>query len=513
MPPAPHTRPARLALTGIIGSLVLLAALGLLGPSWVVPYLRSAAPWPPYFLKYHPRPGTVSCLAWLAVLLGAVGLIAGLIAVRRGWRPWRLLLAGSVVAVLLFLLLPPIGSTDMLDYASYGRIAALGHDPYQMTPAQLRRTGDPVGRVAPRAWEHVPSVYGPLATASELAASKLAGTSAARTVFWLKLWNALAFLAVVLALDRSCRSDPARRSRVHLLWSANPLMLLAVMAGGHVDGIGAACGVLALLAFRKPGFRPALLAGALAGLATAVKAPFALFGLGLAISAIRSPRELAGLAAGGAAIVLPSYLLAGQRAIQTVTRTAARAATPYEPWGALYRLDGWFRHDGRLDLLALAVTIGLAVVLLRCLPDGPPDLAAVRPTLAATLAWLVCSPQQRPWFDAMIFPLLALMPVTSLDWVVVARGAIGAAAELPGLAIFSRRPVWLRHTMHFQVLYEAPIALTVVALVLVWLCLTGRLRASPTGAPTDTPPDDTDGPDQERVSAARRRSSVQSSPT
>jgi len=505
MPPALSTRPARLALTGITGSLALLAAVGVLGSSWAVPYLRTAAPWPPYFLAVHPSPAMVSCLAWLAVLLGAVGLVAGLIAVRGGWRPWRLLIGGSVVAAVLFLLLPPIGSTDMLDYASYGRIAALGHDPYQMTPEQLRRTGDLIGKVAPRAWEHVPSVYGPLATASELAASKLAGTSAARTVFWLKFWNALAFLAVVLALDRVCRSDPARRARAHLLWSANPLMLLAVLAGGHVDGLGAAFGVLSLLAFRKPGFRTALLAGALAGLATAIKAPFALFGLGLAISAIRSPRALTGLAAGGAAIVLPSYLLAGHRAVQSVARTAARAATSYEPWGVVYRADHWFRHDGRLDLLALGVTIVLAVVLLRCLPEGPPGLAAIRPTLAVTLAWLVCSPQQRPWFDAMIFPLLALMPATALDWVVVARAAIGAAAELPGVAMGVHRPPWLKQAMHVQVGYEAPAALTVVALVLVWLCLTGRLRASP--------PDDPDQPGQGPGSAARRRSSVQSSPT
>ena len=72
--------------------------------------------------------------------------------------------------------------------------------------------------------------YGPAATATEAAASGLAGDSPARTIFWLKVWNALAYLGVVLALDRAVRSDAARRVRAHLMWSVNPLMLFAMVA-------------------------------------------------------------------------------------------------------------------------------------------------------------------------------------------------------------------------------------------------------------------------------------------
>ena len=52
------------------------------------------------------------------------------------------------------------------------------------------------------------SVYGPVATAAEWGAAELGGTSLARITFWLKLEEALAFGAVILALDRLLRADP-----------------------------------------------------------------------------------------------------------------------------------------------------------------------------------------------------------------------------------------------------------------------------------------------------------------
>src|SRR5258707_15189465 len=105
-----------------------------------------------------------------------------------------------------------------------------------MTPAQLRHIGDPVGQQASRNWQNDPSLYGPVATASEWAAAKLGGTSIAYIVFWLKLLYAAAFGVIALALDRLLRGDPAARARAHLLWTVNPLMLWAGMAGGHADG-------------------------------------------------------------------------------------------------------------------------------------------------------------------------------------------------------------------------------------------------------------------------------------
>jgi hypothetical protein len=186
-----------------------------------------------------------------------------------------------------------------------------------MTPEWLRLAHDPVGLLAPWFWQNVPSVYGPLATATEWAASELGGRSAALTIFWLKVWNAVAFVVVVLTLDGLTRGRSAMRVRAHLLWSVNPLMLWAVMAGGHVDGLAVGIAVLALAVLgrsvvlaRDPGrigLGRALGSGLLLGAATAVKAPFVLFGTGLAWVARGSPRTLAAAGAGGAAVLAAGY--------------------------------------------------------------------------------------------------------------------------------------------------------------------------------------------------------------
>ena len=58
---------------------------------------------------------------WLAALLGAGGVVAGLLAIRRGARlSARLLLIAGLVTVAVLTVLPPAGSTDALDYATYG---------------------------------------------------------------------------------------------------------------------------------------------------------------------------------------------------------------------------------------------------------------------------------------------------------------------------------------------------------------------------------------------------------
>ena len=102
-------------------------------------------------------------------------------------------------------------------------------------------------------WANAVSVYGPVATGAEWAAAKLGGTSLARITFWLKLEEALAFGAVMLALDRMLRSDSAMRLRAHLLWSANPLLLWEIVAGGHTDGLAAAFGLLGVASMRTRG--------------------------------------------------------------------------------------------------------------------------------------------------------------------------------------------------------------------------------------------------------------------
>jgi hypothetical protein len=495
-------RLAAVAITATAASVAVTAIAGALGPSAAVPSFPAAAPWPPWFAPADPSPTLVSAAVWVAVLLAGVGLCAGLLAARRGWRPRPgRLIAGSLVAVVALMVIPPVGSTDMMDYAVYGRIAALGHSPYRMTPLQLRETGDPVGAAAPVPWETDPSLYGPLATATEWMASELAGPSAARTVFWLKVWNGLAYLAVALALDRLARADAARRTRVHLLWSVNPLLLLEVMAGGHVDVVSAALAVFALAALCPGGaWRPEprrwVLAGALLGAAAAVKAPLLLVAAGLGWAARRSRRALATLGLAMLAVLVPCYLIAGWPAVAAVSDRAAGSPSLYDPWQLLGRAVGVQIGNSSIDIVAAFASVILAVIMLRRMPAGLAGYPFARPALALMLAWLITTPQQRPWYDAAIFPLLALMPATRLDWIVVVRTAAAALAELPGVTYYALlNPGWLAAAGKTVSTIMAPLVLAGAGVALLWLCWSeswnapdrGRAESGPLPLPLPTP--------------------------
>jgi hypothetical protein len=387
------------------------------------------------------------------------------------------MIAGATFAVLCLMVLPPMGSTDMLDYAVFGRVAALGHSPYVMTPGQLMDSGDPVGAVAVPGYRDQPARYGPVAIGTEEVASRLGGSSAARTIFWLKAWNAIAYLALMVGLDRWFRTDPARRARAHLLWSVNPLMLWAVMAGGHNDGLAVSIGVMALFILSRVNSRRAGLAGILVGLAIGIKAPFALFGAGLVWAARRSPRALAAVVLGAAAVLVPAYLVAGRTAISATVGVATMAPVGYTPWFAVARLLYLIHVSLSINLLGLAGFILLAPFFLWRLPQAPPEFAAVRAALAVTLAWLIAAPQQRPWYLAMIFPLVAMLPATRLDWITAFTGGSSALAAV-------RRP-YLTADLHPHLLAVAardlnagnvPLALCLADVVLLWLCCTADWR-------------------------------------
>src|SRR5215472_6729578 len=249
----------RLAVAGIAGSILIMIAVSLARDSWMYPPMARSGAAPPWDLRsLHVSAGVATVALWVAVLAAAGGVVAGLLAVQRGARPSiRALLIAAVLAVAA---LPPAGSSDVFDYAAYGRIMALGHNPYLVTPHSLRLAHNAFARSVPVTWEHVVSVYGPLATVEQFLAAKLGGLSAARVVFWLKLWDAIAFAAVAFVADRLLRSDPARRLRAHLLWTINPLLLWDIIAAGHLDVLAAAVGLLGLLALGKQpdGARPAL---------------------------------------------------------------------------------------------------------------------------------------------------------------------------------------------------------------------------------------------------------------
>jgi alpha-1,6-mannosyltransferase len=477
------------AATGITSAVLVMIAVSAAGPSEAVVTMPAAGGGPPWWLPLHPSAALVTVALWAAAVAGTAGVAAGLLAVQRGARPpARLLVTGALLVTAVLAVLPPAGSTDTLDYAAYGRMVATGHDPYRMTPLQLRETGDPVAAYAPIPWQGNPSLYGPLATVEQGTAATLGGTSVARITLWLKLWNALAFALVVLVLDRLLRSDPGRRARAHLLWSVNPLLLWGLVASGHVDAAATAAAFLglALVTLAPPERRcvlTGLAAGALIGLAADIKITFVLFGAGLAIAARRSWRTLLAAAGGALAVLVPSYLWFGADAVAVLFSREA-STTGDNLYQLFYRPFGLATLPW-LIFVAVPLLVAMAVLLLRRLPDGFPARPAVRPVLALSLAWLLVWPYQRPWYDAMALCLLALYPATRLDWPVLVRLAAVTVYTMPGMpGHLAASLAWLARPEQILIV---PLARLGALLAVIALCLTGTWTSRRQAGPPATP--------------------------
>ncbi len=494
-----------LAAAAITVSTLVMIAICAAGPSVAVPSLRHPAAGPPWWHSLHLSATFVTVVLWAAMALGGAGVIAGLIAIARGARPpVRALVIFSFAAVAMLTVLPAAGSTDSLSYAASGRIAELGDNAYTMTPRQLERTGDPVARQIPFAeipstWNNAVSVYGPVATGAEWAAAELGGTSLARITFWLKFEEALAFGAVILALDRMLRYDPALRLRAHLLWSVNPVLLWEIIAGGHIDGLAVVFGLLGVAALRtrtgpaaagplpaapasqaaaRLSLGGALLAGLLIGVATGIKAEYALFAVAVAWACRRSPRAFAVAAAGFLLTAGPAYLAAGTASVKVlVTRS------PGVTWDNMYQLFwrpvlGYTQFSAsqvppHLELVAYLLFAAVVVLVVLRWPDRVPGRPAVSPALALSLAWLFVTAFQRPWYDVMAISLLALYSASQLDWVVLTR--LVAAATVYVQAVQSpAEPHWLYDLGQFDGAWLTPAVRLLAAAALVWFCVSGR---------------------------------------
>ena len=209
----PAAAMGRAGLIAIGVSVAVTFAVAVAGPSVMEPALPGRAPAPPWSLGLHPSAYLVVPLTAAGLAAGTLGLVLVLRAARGGWLvPARTLLVAGLLAAAALTLVPPIGSSDHLSYAAYGRILVTGHNPYATTPAQLAALGDPIAR-AVQDWSGTPSVYGPLATAIEALASLVGGNSVRLTVFMLGLANLAAFGVTGLLLHRMTRADPARLAR------------------------------------------------------------------------------------------------------------------------------------------------------------------------------------------------------------------------------------------------------------------------------------------------------------
>jgi hypothetical protein len=497
--PLAARRLGRTGLTLTAVSFALTVTVALLGPSLMEPALPGQAGQPPWSLSASPSPYLVVALTGAAILTAITGLIFSLNAGRRSWPgPVRLIMLAGIGGAVVLAFLPPFGSSDHLSYAAYGRMAITGHDPFTTTPAMLARLGDPVARVV-QDWRTSPSVYGPVALAGQALAAWIGGTSVRLIVFVLSALNVAAFAGTGLILHWLTRGDRNRQLRVALLWTANPLLLLVLIAGAHVDAqaivFGVAAAAVATRVLRAgdppPGLRRLALAGvavgALLGLGFAIKVTTALIGAGLVIGLLVSSRSLsrpvistlAGLSAGFLAVVIAALIPWGTRMFVPALRAGSYTSIG-SPWravrSALHPLIGENAAEDVVKAASILLALGLLILLLRYVRQisdaaGPVLVAGA---FVVVFAWLLAWPYVLPWYDGLGWALLAALPASRLDWLLLARTGALALGYLPARGIALPAGLgWLETVVRTAITPAA--LLVIVVLAAAWL-RAGRLK-------------------------------------
>jgi alpha-1,6-mannosyltransferase len=210
---------------------------------------------------------------------------------------------GAIVGLhVLYAIAPPLLSKDIFSYLSYARMGVFHNaNPYLHGPAIAPH--DEVFKFV--GWRHVPSAYGPLFTAVTY---PLAYLGPAVSLWTIKVFTALAGLGCVALVYRIAE----RLGRAPLsaaMWvGLNPLWLAYGIGGGHNDIVMLALtvgGVALLLAGRPMASGAAVIVSAAVKASSIVAVPFML------VRQERPWRELAGIAAGLAAMAAISLAVFG----------------------------------------------------------------------------------------------------------------------------------------------------------------------------------------------------------
>ncbi|MEY9967572.1 hypothetical protein ABIA33_005645 [Streptacidiphilus sp. MAP12-16] len=416
----------RIAVTLAVVGTLLLAVVGLASPNDHT--LDARLP-----LSLLPAlPGAASTyLTLTAIVLQLLGLLGMLAANRAGWRPSRRqLLTAGTAAVLTLACLTPIGSSDTASYAAYGRIAALGGDPYSSTPGLL---GGPYAQLVSSSWLHTPSVYGPIATWIQEGAAMIGGSHPWLTIWLLMVANAVVFIAVGWLLMRQAEDE----IRAGLLWMANPLLIGQLVGGGHLDTYVAALALCAVLSVRRGTLlHHDLLAGAAVGLAAGVKVSAALIGVGLIWPLVRQRAWVRALRITVVSVVtvVALYFTYGLHALAPLSTASDLVSVP-SVWQVV-------QHFGRLTIgqasTAFAISaiwpvllLLVAALALRRIPGKPPGVVAV--PFALIFAWIVVAPWCMPWYTAAAWPLAALLPRSPLTrWLALITAALALVHNTGG---------------------------------------------------------------------------------
>jgi hypothetical protein len=177
----------------------------------------------------------------------------------------RTLLGVTVLWPLPLLAGGPVGSLDVQSYAAIGRLGALGLDPYRAAAGLL---GDRFSAAVDPLWRWTPTPYGPLQVQLLRGMVLLSGNHVGAAVLLIRAVAVLGLAAAVLLTLRV--TDPTDRVAVLVVTALNPVVLVHVVSGAHLDVLVGGLAVLVVVLARRGRYGPAM---ALAVVACGLKLP------------------------------------------------------------------------------------------------------------------------------------------------------------------------------------------------------------------------------------------------
>ena len=385
-----------------------------------------------------------SILLYTGNILACLGLAGMLWAHSQGWRPNpRHLLLASAAIFAVMVSLTPVGSSDTGSYAAYGRIAALGGNPYTTGPQAFLGPHNPYTQAVGTLWKTQPSVYGPFATVIQSFAASIGGPHVSVTVWALMILNGLVFIGVGFLLMKTS-DDPVRAT---LFWTANPVLIQQLVSGGHLDTLVAAAAICAIQVSRRVmgnwGHWGDVLTGVLLGLAIGVKANAALVALGLAWPLLRRHEWLrtARIAVVTLVAVALQYSPYGPAALKPLFGGLQLATLP-SPW-RLFQLaaEGLGAGPSTVGTIMgltwpIAMIIVAWLVYLRISSDQPREVVA---PFALTYAWILVAPWVFAWYTGIAWVALTQVPRNRMTrWLTLVTVFLALCHSSGGQAVPSR---------------------------------------------------------------------------
>ncbi len=432
--PAPAIRPAFPALPRVEGRRRALIANSLLGGMILAAFLMAAGAaakhYGPTLHIHHGLPGSIrGPLHWLGLSLGGTEF-AVLFIVLGAFYLGVLYFAdsvqvrfgiGAILALhLIFVIAPPLLSSDLFNYVGYARLDAVhGLNPYDH-PLAAAPTDPSYIYVG---WPLNTTAYGPLFT---LASLPLGWVSFTAAVWLIKSFTALASLACV-ALVWACATRLGRPALpATLFFGLNPVLLAYAVGGAHNDLLMLAAalgGIYLLLSGRESGMT-GLVAAVAVKSSSVVLLPFALLG------SRRPARALIWTAAAAAAVGVITLVAFGTHisSLLHVLQRDARLETPNDVPGVVNNvLDLGLTNSilGKIGMLVLIPTV--AVLLIRVYRGGD----WLENAGWATCAVIVTTTWFLPWYLIWFLPLAALALKPYQRFTALALTALAIGLQLP----------------------------------------------------------------------------------